>query len=198
MMPGNKRVCWGDTTLDEFLIKNPDVDDDGRMPLMVASIQGLVEIVKVLLARPETKINARNCIGDTALIMACKNCEIEVVKLLLKCRDIKLDVKYNIGFTALAMALRNNRFDIAKLLLAHGAKIPPKDSLLFGCYKGFFSKWKSFLLLPGYRGVNARVYPQDFKIMAKTWLLVCLRFKMQSKDLRYLILDYIAKAWKRG
>jgi len=58
-------------------------NDKGDTPLLIASWEGLTDIVKALLDSKQVAINATNNEGATALIQACTNGYVEVALALL-------------------------------------------------------------------------------------------------------------------
>ena len=82
-----------------------------------------------------------------------------------------------------------------EMLLARGARIyrlytyfPPKIEKVVRNWRFYLPRWSRF--------GSARYYPREFNDIAIHWLLVCTRLKVPPKDLRYLIIEYIAEAWK--
>ena len=66
---------------------------------------------------------ARDNIGETALIMACRYGNKNAVQLLLHHSDIDLDIKDNSGRTALMIARQSEHQDIvARLKIAKACK----------------------------------------------------------------------------
>ena len=62
-----------------------NADDNAcNTPLQIASLEGFVDIVKLLLAQKNCDINPRNIDKDTPLIDAVENGHVEVVRLLLE------------------------------------------------------------------------------------------------------------------
>ena len=72
-------------------------------------------------------VNAKNYLGETALMIAAQNNSADVARLLLEAgADVKATDEY--GNTALMWAAGNNSLDAARLLLAAGADINAKDN----------------------------------------------------------------------
>lgn len=86
----------------------------GWSPIYTASLKGHIEIVKLLLAYPDTKIN-NDCYQ--ALSAASGSGKIEIVKLLLEQPDIEINKTDEEGNTALYMASYCGNTEIVKLLL---------------------------------------------------------------------------------
>ena len=121
----------GDTETVEKMIKEGaggafdsrffDSNHIGLTPLMLASINGSLEVVKVLLEN-KAAINATTEDGQTALIHASRNGHLEIVKLLLE-NGAEVDVRDENGQAALLFAAENGFYKIVELLLANGADV---------------------------------------------------------------------------
>ena len=93
--------------------------NQGDAPLIVASIEGHADVVRLLLDA-KADVNARAINGTTALIMASQAGHTDVVRLLL---DAKADInaKSISGTTALTVASQNGHPDVAETLKSAGA-----------------------------------------------------------------------------
>lgn len=110
----------GDTNKVRELINKIDVNSYfyGITALQVASTNGDEEIVKLLLQKPDIRVNAPDQnTGFTALIHATQNNQENIVKLLLQVPNIDINVQDKEGFTALMWASINGNENITKLLL---------------------------------------------------------------------------------
>ena len=95
-------------------------DDNGLTALTMASGQGLVAVVRVLLeAGVDKDLAAKN--GFTALMFACGSSQAEVVRLLLEARA-DTSVADNNGFTAFSIASGQGNLEVTRLLLEAGAQ----------------------------------------------------------------------------
>ena len=84
-------------------------------PLLIASQNGYVEIVKLLLsAKAKTSIPMKN--GATPLFIASQNGHVEVVKLLLIAKA-EIDAPMNDGITSLFIASQEDKTEVVRLLL---------------------------------------------------------------------------------
>ena len=125
-----KAVNDDDSEQVEFLLQsgeNPNAaDEDNFTVLMIASRQGHLDIVKILL---DAGVNLRavdNTNGFTALIWAAEGGHPEVVQILLSA-GAKLNAASSTGKTALHMAAWQGRLAATKALLAAGANLNAAD-----------------------------------------------------------------------
>jgi len=88
---------------------------------MIASINGLVEIVGELLD-DGYPINDVTCSGDTALYMACTRGHVRTVRLLLS-RGAQVNHANEYKQTPLFVACRDGHLSIVSILMDHGAII---------------------------------------------------------------------------
>jgi ankyrin repeat protein len=93
-------------------------------PLITAAVWGAVNVINMLLARPEIQVN-KTCtspsVGTTALIYAAHQGQTEAVKALLTHPDIDIDAKDNSCSTALTYASQGGYYATAEALLDKGA-----------------------------------------------------------------------------
>ena len=84
-----------------------------------ALIEGIFhpEVVKLLLAHPDTDVNMQDLTGMTALIFASKFGIVESVKLLLERDELNKELVDEDGKTALMWAEENGHLEIRDLLL---------------------------------------------------------------------------------
>jgi ankyrin repeat protein len=90
-------------------------------PLMMAAQHGHKDIVDLLLAKNDVKVNLQSKLGDTALILAADFGHKEIVESLLKKTGIDVNLETNTGATALTAAANKGRKEIVEALLACGA-----------------------------------------------------------------------------
>ena len=88
---------------------------------MLAARSGNIDAVKELLARGANP-NARERLGQTALMWAAAEGHTDVVRLLM---DAKADMNARLdsGFTAFFFAVREGRLDTVRAFLAAGADV---------------------------------------------------------------------------
>jgi len=98
----------------------------GSTALILASLNGRIEIVKYLLANG-ANINKQDWNGNTALILASLRGHIDVVKYLLA-NGANINQKDKYGYTALIFASSKGHIEIVKSLLAKGANVNEKDN----------------------------------------------------------------------
>ena len=178
-------------------------------PLIQASICGQPDIVKTLLKRQELLINHQEWCNYSALIWATIEGHTRCVELLVN------DSRTNINFvgddkhSALWRAYNNSCPSIIKLLLSHGANVNgihvsvDKHSKVYA-YPQLtveatlvMKNWKSYLPEFTRFAKTNKCYPVEFKQWAFNFILCCIKSKAFCKDIIYLLLEYIAKAWKK-
>jgi ankyrin repeat protein len=113
----------GDTQLVARLLgEGRDVneaDESGYTALFLASQNGHVEVVRLLLARKGVKVNKTAQNGATALMVASLKGHVEVVRLLLARKDVEVNKSEEDGYTALTLASYEGHVEVVRLLLAH-------------------------------------------------------------------------------
>lgn len=174
----------------------------GGTALTDAAWNGRVKVIKLLLAHPEIDLDPIDRGYESpgnALHLAAENNHLQVVKLLLAHPKIKVNHNHKDILSALERVAYTGCVEIMKLLLAHGAAVPNKIYDKFYHENAFFilENWKTHLPKWSRFGRVASYYPKEFNQIAFQWLLVCKRLKPRLvKDLRYLMLEYIAEVWK--
>jgi hypothetical protein len=99
-------------------------DDRLDSPFLYAGAEGLLEILKIVAPRADTRVVNRY--GGIAIIPASERGHVEVVRFLLEHTDSNVDHVNNLGWTALLEAIilsdgGPRHREIVKLLLDHGA-----------------------------------------------------------------------------
>ena len=100
-------VNWAD---DEFC----------QAPLHAASINGHVEVVKLLLAHPDINVNVRSNAGQTPFSKGCSLGHVSVVEVLLKDPRVDVLLDDNNGCTPLWWASFNGHHEVIEWLVASG------------------------------------------------------------------------------
>jgi len=97
-----------------------DEGGDGDTPLMIASDNGHLDIVKLLVERG-ADVNARDFCGDTALAYAARKDHNKIVKYLIEAgADAQTQNKYK--FTPLDYAVRTLNLESQKYLIRAGGE----------------------------------------------------------------------------
>lgn len=112
-------------------------------PLMVASHEGIVDNVQLLLEQNGIEVDATCLGGRTALFLAIEQKHQLIVELLVN-NNADLDHQDENGFTALMHAAKYDQNGILKLLLERGAKTEIQDNkgltavdhATDGCFEG--------------------------------------------------------------
>ena len=114
----------GNSTQVNFILKyceKADVNTAGPTwgltPLILAAIEGHVEVVRLLLKQEEININKASYSQRTALYFASKDGHASIVELLLQKKDININRAYSGGETALYVACYMGQMEVVQLLL---------------------------------------------------------------------------------
>lgn len=108
---------------------SPNTYVGSTTPLILACEQSNPSTEASVLLTVEHLLNAKawadrqNAMGETALMMACRNGLESVVDLLLKGKSVSLEASDKQGNTAIFHAIANNRFNIVKRLIEANASI---------------------------------------------------------------------------
>ena len=114
----------------ELLLNQKSIDVDlsnlnGETPLMMASIQGNLPVVKKLVLQKKAKIDH---IGWTPLHYACSKGQLEVAQFLVA-NDADVNSQSLNGTTPLMMAAQSGNESLIKLLLDNGADLQLRNTL---------------------------------------------------------------------
>ncbi|QKM64675.1 hypothetical protein DCO17_05150 [Polynucleobacter tropicus] len=112
------------TKVTEVLLQNRNIDVDlsnkyGETPLMMASIEGDLPLVKTLVLQNKARIDH---IGWTPLHYACAKGNLDVAKFLVA-NGAVVDSNALNGTTPLMMAVQSGNEDLIRFLLENGADI---------------------------------------------------------------------------
>ncbi len=100
-------------------------------PLIYASKDGRLEVVKYLFSKGGNNINATDAVKDSALHLAVINNHLDVVKLLVA-NGADINLKDNDGYSQLAFAtMGKSNYEIVKFLVREGADINSVDNRNF-------------------------------------------------------------------
>lgn len=93
-------------------------------PLMQASLQGLAETARALVAAG-AHLDARNADGNNALWLACVGSHFEVIDVLVEA-GVDIDNRNDNGATALMYAASSGKAPVVARLLSQGADTTPE------------------------------------------------------------------------
>ncbi|XP_011945893.1 PREDICTED: ankyrin repeat and KH domain-containing protein 1 isoform X15 [Cercocebus atys] len=114
--------CGGFSEVADFLIKaGADIELGCSTPLMEASQEGHLELVKYLLASG-ANVHATTATGDTALTYACENGHTDVADVLLQA-GADLEHESEGGRTPLMKAARAGHLCTVQFLISKGANV---------------------------------------------------------------------------
>uniref|UniRef100_H0VK14 Ankyrin repeat and KH domain containing 1 n=1 Tax=Cavia porcellus TaxID=10141 RepID=H0VK14_CAVPO len=114
--------CGGFSEVADFLIKaGADIELGCSTPLMEASQEGHLELVKYLLAAG-ANVHATTATGDTALTYACENGHTDVADVLLQA-GADLEHESEGGRTPLMKAARAGHLCTVQFLISKGANV---------------------------------------------------------------------------
>jgi ankyrin repeat protein len=145
------------------LINAKDIDFDktnkvGETPLMMAALNGLMPIVKLLVDDKEVEINKT---GWTPLHYAASMGRDEVVKYLVD-HAAYIDAESPNGTTPLMMAVRGGHITTVKLLLDEGADMRLKNQQNMTAID-FAKRYDKQEILDGLMARMQKLYPQQGK-----------------------------------
>ena len=102
--------------------------ESGWTPLIVASYNGHIETVTVLLDSGYNIINAKTGTGKTALYVACQQAHYSIASMLLNA-NANPTIETRNGWTSLLFASSKGYTNIIQLLLQHGADVNYKSTV---------------------------------------------------------------------
>ncbi len=130
-----------------------------------------------------------------SLISLVRSNNIDGVGKLLEIENVNLQNKN--GVIALLWASKKGNIEIVKLLLGKGVIVPSTSFYTSDSndINNVLTNWKTYL--PRWnRFKTYKYYPKEFKEIAIQWLLICKRKNFVSKDIRLLMIEYLAESWK--
>ena len=129
-MPRPCPAMWEDPAVCQVLIDaGADIeikDENGRSPLLRASISGKFAVVE-MLAEAGAGVRVKDKQGDTCLALASYFGHTETVRYLVGLKDVDVNRVVDSGSTALHWASRQNHPEVVQLLIDAGADIAAKD-----------------------------------------------------------------------
>jgi ankyrin repeat protein len=115
-----------DIKIAKFLLENGASinikNQKGETPLHIAARHGNKELMKILLAKDSSMIDARNKFGYTALHIAAWNGDVPIAKLLLE-QGAETKLKTKDGNTALHLAALRGHFELCQELVDRKAPV---------------------------------------------------------------------------
>lgn len=111
--------------LHESCAKSSEVDNEGRIPLLLAAQEGHLNCVKSLV-RAGSHVNSHAHDGKTALRAAALENHMSIVQYLVN-NNADFNYKDADGRSTLYVLALENRIDIAKYLLEKGANVESSD-----------------------------------------------------------------------
>ncbi|RYP13405.1 hypothetical protein DL767_010763 [Monosporascus sp. MG133] len=134
---GQPPLLWasenGDTEMIKLLLDNgidmAASNNGKRTPLVAASDEGHVDVVRLLLATSKIDVNSKDSeSGRTPLMAASDKGHVDVVRQLLAASKTDIDLKDSeSGRTSLSWAAEKGYETVVKLLLGKGADVDVKD-----------------------------------------------------------------------
>jgi len=129
------QAAWGGRVVEvrSLLRDHPNLDvnlgysGDHWTALHVASREGYVEVVKLLLAHPHIHVNVQNGLGQTPLMNSCNNGQAGVVQLLLKDPRVDVTLDDSNGRTPLWYASCYGHRKVVEWLIASGRELGDFD-----------------------------------------------------------------------
>ncbi|KAJ6231330.1 serine/threonine-protein kinase tnni3k-related [Anaeramoeba flamelloides] len=103
---------------------NPNAVNEGGDNTLIAAIhKGELDIIKLLLANHNLKLETQNSDGQTALHVAIANGQDEIAKLLIDQDAVDIETQDGAGNTALLQSVLCGNINLSTYLLNAGAKI---------------------------------------------------------------------------
>jgi len=120
--------------------KVDETGPDNTTPLIWASYNGHLDVVKYLLVKGADINHKETGHGKNALMLAAEEGHLSVVKLLIE-KKANVSAINNYGGTSLMAAAQNGHLNSILVLLSHGSKIDHKGNegqtaLMLACGKG--------------------------------------------------------------
>jgi len=146
-------------------------DENGWTALHIAARNGNVEIVRLLLAKPNLDVNAMNKWKSTPLMIAAGSGNLDIIDLLLLHPRTAIDMQAEYyRRTALIEAAVRGHISVVKTLVAQGANVNIADktgrnSALIEALKNGHTNVSTFLLRSGLIDFSDR----DLRLQAVIW-----------------------------
>ena len=151
---------------------NPNMRDEDSLTILMCALQydDSLSLVEMLVSHPKIKINMQT-------ISLGKASALQFAALYKTHKAVKLLIRHG----AHPECILSQPF-----LLTY---ITSESRDVLYAWKTYLPKWNRF--------TTCKFFPLEFNGgVARVWLLCCKRLDVFPKDVRYLILEYIAEAWK--
>lgn len=177
---------------------NPNVRlHAGDTLLMDSIIVSRLDMTKMILRHPDIDINMKSIAGETPLMYAVRLRRLSVIASLLSRKALDINAQNLRGDTALVCAAKCSSNSALKMILLFSPRFPWDCKAQYSSViQETLKQWR--LNLPRWnRFSNAhKRYPLKVNEMAVHWLMCCKRLGVFPKDIRYLIIEYIADLWR--
>ena len=205
-------VKKGYSSIVELLLNYKEINVDfqnknGRHAFSLSVVYDKFDCFKLLLAHPSINVNEVNFYEITPLIQSIYR-PIEYMRLLVEHKSIDLDLKDGDGESALSTSFCWSKHELVKLLLSKGAKVEDWKNW-FGVgskeerqeTRETMCSWRSYLPSPWYFKTHVKCYPQEFKDLAIVCMMVWSKLEKQfkkpiPKDIKFLLIEYVAVDWR--
>lgn len=152
----------------EYLLKNKNIDVDlsnkyGETPLMIASIEGNLPMVKTLVLQNHARIDH---IGWTPLHYACTRGHLEVAQFLVT-NGADVNASSINGSTPLMMAVQSGNEELIKYLLDKGADLQQRNTQGFTAID-IAQIYEKPWIENGLKSRWLRLYKEPYKSKVKT------------------------------
>lgn len=203
----------GHIEIIKILLSHPAInvnckDEDGQSALFwCTEVRFRAECFKLLLAHPDIDINIQDTRGWTPLM----NANINNIKLLLESPEININICTKDSESVLQIFFEFGDLECMELLLARGCNVSKWENwnrdessrltrIGHTQAESMMLRWRSYL--PEWSIFTLQLYPLEFHKLA--FKCICAWNRLNKiynificKDIRYLLITYIAKNWRK-